>query len=235
MKDAKNLINQYRNYFIIGILAAIAVFFLPMLGTSVGLAFVVPNTVAGWIVYISTKLCIVVINLLIYDQFMKRAKINVRDDPKFIEAERILNEELDGIDDALPAAYYIRRMYRSKMTSTAIFTLLGVFGFTNAILTFDWVSMLSYTFTIIMALTFGWISMGEAELIWIEQHYKYAKRVEREKAEAKRKADLERKRQESLAMAAAEPPKQGNDTANDIGGTSLLESPDNNSPACPAD
>ena len=233
MKDAKNLINQYRNYFIIGILAAIAVFFLPMLGTSVGLAFVVPNTVAGWIVYVSTKLCIVVINLLIYDQFMKRAKINVRDDPKFVEAERILNEELDGIDDALPADYYIRRMYRSKMTSTAIFTLLGVFGFTNAILTFDWVSMLSYTFTIIMALTFGWISMGEAEVIWIEQHYKYAKRVERERAEAKKQADLEAKRQKDLAMVAAEPPKQGNDTANDIGGTSLLEPPYRDCPACP--
>lgn len=233
MKDAKNLINQYRNYFIIGILAAIAVFFLPMLGTSVGLAFIVPNTVAGWIVYISTKLCIVVINLLIYDQFMKRAKINVRDDPKFVEAERILNEELDGIDDALPADYYIRRMYRSKMTSTAIFTLLGVFGFTNAILTFDWVSMLSYTFTIIMALTFGWISMGEAEVIWIEQHYKYAKRVEHERAEAKRKADLETKMQKDLAMAAAEPLKQRDDTANDIGGTSLLESPYRDCPACP--
>lgn len=156
---------------------------------------------------------------------MKRAKINVRDDPKFLEAERILNEELDGIDDALPAAYYIRRMYRSKMTSTAIFTILGVFGFTNAILTFDWVSMLSYSFTIIMALTFGWISMGEAELIWIEQHYKYAKRVERE-----RKAE----REKNLAMAAAEPPKQENDTANNIGGTSLLVSPNSNSPACPA-
>lgn len=234
MKDAKSLINQYRNYFIIGILAAIAVFFLPMLGTSVGLAFVVPNTVAGWIVYVSTKLCIVVINLLIYDQFMKRAKINVRDDPKFVEAERILNEELDGIDDALPAAYYIKRMYRSKMTSTAIFTILGVFGFTNAILTFDWVSMLSYTFTIIMALTFGWISMGEAEVIWIEQHYKYAKRVEREKAEeAKRKAELERQRQKDLAMAAAELAKQGYDTADTTGGTPILVSPNSDSPACP--
>lgn len=230
MDNTKNLINQYRNYFIIGILAAIAVFFLPMLGSSVGLAFVIPNTVAGWIVYVSTKLCIVVINLLIYDQFMKRAKINVKDDPKFIEAEKILTAELDGVDDALPAEYYIKRMYRSKMTSTAIFTLLGVFGFTNAILTFDWVSMLSYTFTIIMALTFGWISMGEAEIIWIEQHYKYAKRVERERAEeAKRKAKLE----EGLALAAAELAKQANDTADNTGRAPILEPTNSNSSPCP--
>lgn len=230
MDNTKNLIKQYRNYFIIGILAAIAVFFLPMLGSSVGLAFVIPNTVAGWIVYVSTKLCIVVINLLIYDQFMKRAKVNVKDDPKFIEAEKILTAELDGVDDALPAEYYIKRMYRSKMASTAIFTLLGVFGFTNAILTFDWVSMLSYTFTIIMALTFGWISMGEAEVIWIEQHYKYAKRVERERAEeAKRKAKLE----EGLAMAAAELTKQTNDTADTTGGAPILVSSNSNCSPCP--
>lgn len=215
----KDLINQYRNYFIIGILAAMAVFFLPMLGSSVGLAFVIPNTVAGWIVYVSTKLCIVVINLLIYDQFMKRAKINVRDDPHFKEAERILFEADDDVAEALPASYYIKRMYRSKMTTTAVFTILGVFGFTNAILTFDWVSMLSYTFTIIFALVFGWIAMGEAELVWIEQHYKYAKRVERERAEAKRQAE----RQKSLAMAAAEPAKQEDDT---IEGMALLVSLD---------
>lgn len=215
----KDLINQYRNYFIIGILAVMAVFFLPMLGSSVGLAFVIPNTVAGWIVYVSTKLCIVVINLLIYDQFMKRAKINVRDDPHFKEAERILFEADDDVAEALPASYYIKRMYRSKMTTTAVFTILGVFGFTNAILTFDWVSMLSYTFTIIFALVFGWIAMGEAELVWIEQHYKYAKRVERERAEAKRQAE----RQKSLAMTAAEPVKQEDDT---IEGMALLVSLD---------
>ena len=230
MKSTQDLIKEYRNYFIIGILAVLAVFVLPMLGSSVGLAFILPNTVAGWIVYVSTKLCIVVINLLIYDQFMKRAKINVKDDPKFVEAERILTDEEDGVDEALPAEYYIKRMYRSKMATTAIFTLLGVFGFTNAMLTFDWVSMLSYTFTIIFSLTFGWAAMGDAETIWIERHYKYAKRVERERAEeAKRKAKLE----EGLALAAAELAKQGNDTADTTGGTPILVSPDSNSSPCP--
>lgn len=181
MHDAQLLIKEYRNYIIIVILASIAVFFLPMLGTTVGLQFIVPDTIAGWIIYISTKLCIVVINLLIYDQFMKRAKINVKDNPKFIEAERILSEKIETDEDILPATYYISRMYRSKMSTTAIFTILGVFGFTSAVLTFDWVSMLSYTFTIIMALTFGWISMCEAEIIWCEQHYKYAKKIEKER------------------------------------------------------
>lgn len=180
--DYKSFINFYRNYIIIGILSVIAVFFLPMLGSSVGLQWNIPNTTAGWVVYIITKLCIVIINILIFDQFMKRAKINVQDNQYFKKAEEILfNTDNKEEEEPLPAEFYIKKMYKSKMTTTVIFTILGVFGFTNAVLTFDWVSMLSYIFTIIMALVFGWISMSEAEQIWIEKHYKYAKKVERDK------------------------------------------------------
>lgn len=143
---------------------------------------------------------------------MKRAKINVKDNEYFKWAEAILFENGDE-EEALPAQIYISKMYRSKVTTTVVFTILGVFGFTNAVLTFDWVSMLSYTFTIVMALVFGWISMGEAEIIWIERHYKYAKRVEKERA--------------ALLEKAVEPfPKElsqsGNDTPVPSGGATLL-------------
>lgn len=223
--NLKKMVADNRNYIIIAILSVAAVFFLPFLGTSIGLGFAIPNTAAGWVVYVITKLCIVVINLLIFDQFMKRAKVNASASPYFQEAEQILRTHSPDDEPILPAATYIRSMYRSKMISTAIFTVLGVFGFTNAILTFDWVAMLSYIFTILMGLVFGWISMSEAEVIWIEKHYKYAKQVEREKAEeAKRKAKLE----EGLALAAAELAKQANDTADNTGGTPILVSPNNN-------
>ena len=58
---------QYQNYIIIGLLSALSIFFLPMLGSSIGLGFILPNTPAGWIVYVATKLCIVVINIMIFD------------------------------------------------------------------------------------------------------------------------------------------------------------------------
>ena len=180
MLNPKNYISMYRNYIIIGILSILAVFFLPMLGSTAGLKFNIPDTVAGWTVYIITKLCIVTINILIFDQFMKRAKINVRENEYFKKAEEILFEKEDE-EDPLPAEFYIKKMYKSKMATTVIFTILGVFGFTNAILTFDWISMLSYIFTIVMALVFGWISMAEAENIWIEKHYKYALKLKKEK------------------------------------------------------
>lgn len=186
--DFGTMIQNYRNYIIIALLSLLAVFFLPMLGSSVGLGWNIPDTPAGWMVYVITKLCIVVISILIFDQFMKRAKINVKDNPYFKAAEDILFEKEEEAEP-LPAEFYIKKMYKSKMVTTVIFTLLGVFGFTNAVLTFDWVSMLSYIFTIVMSLIFGWISMSEAEQIWIEKHYKYAKKVERDKKELQNDKD----------------------------------------------
>ena len=181
--EERNFINFYRNYIIIGILSCLAVFFLPMLGSEIGLGFKVPNTTAGWVVYIITKICIIAINLLIFDQFMKRAKINVESNEYFKKAEEIIMDTFDisKEEEILPAKYYIRKLYRNKMITTAIFTILGVFGFTNAVLTFDWISMLSYTFTIILGLVFGWISMTDAENIWIEKHYKYALKLKKKK------------------------------------------------------
>ena len=171
----------YQNYIIIGILSLISVFFLPMLGSSLGIGFNIPNTTAGWIVWVLTKLCIVVVNILIFDQFVKQAKVNVRDNEQFKKAEEILNNTKEEAEEIKPAKEYIARLYRKKGITLGITTVLSIFGLTNAILTFDWVSMLTYIFTIIMALVFGWITMNEVEEIWTDKHYKYALKVQKEK------------------------------------------------------
>ena len=198
MSNNNDFIRNNRNYIIITLLSVAAVFFLPMLGSSVGLALNIPNTVAGWVVYLITKFCIVMINIMIFDQFMKRAKVNAAQDPLFQKAEAIFLSMLPQTieDTPLPAEVYIQKLYKNKVISTAIFTILGVFGFTNAILTFDWVSMLSYIFTITMGLVFGWAAMIDAEQIWKEKHYKYA--IHQQKM-------LEEKEKQKLCAPALEP------------------------------
>lgn len=170
----------YQNYIIIGILSFISVFFLPMLGSSLGIGFNVPNTIAGWIVWVLTKMCIVVVNILIFDQFVKQAKVNVRDNEQFKQAESILNNIKEEAEEIKPAKEYISALYKKKGITLGITTVLSIFGLTNAILTFDWVSMLTYIFTIIMALVFGWITMNEVEEVWTDKHYKYALKVQKE-------------------------------------------------------
>lgn len=172
---------RYQNYIIIAILSLISVFFLPMLGSELGIGFILPNTEAGWIVWILTKLCIVVVNILIFDQFVKQAKVNVRDNEQFKKAEEILNDTEEPEEELLPANKYISKLYLKKGVSLMITTVLSIFGLTQAILTFDWVSMLTYLFTIAMALVFGWITMNEVEEIWTDKHYKYALKKQKEK------------------------------------------------------
>lgn len=171
----------YQNYIIIAVLSLISVFFLPMLGSSVGIGFNLPDTPAGWTVYIITKLCIVGINILMFDQFMRQAKVNVQNDERYKKAEEILTEKVYEEEEIMPAEHYIHKMYRSKGLTITLTTILGVFGLTNAVLTFDWVSMLTYLFTVVTGLIFGWISMNQAEIIWTEKHYKYAMKKLNEK------------------------------------------------------
>lgn len=173
----------YQNYIIIAILSCISVFFLPMLGSEVNIGFKIPNTTAGWIVYIVTKLSIVCINILLVDQFVKQAKLNVRADKHFIEADEYFNGK--ETEEYLPKPReFLGRIYRNKMITTTIFSILSIFGFTQAILTFDWVSMLTYLFTIVIGIVFGWITMNEVEIYWTETYYKLYKRDKKEKENA---------------------------------------------------
>lgn len=170
----------YQNYIIIGALSLISVFFLPMLGSEVGLGFNTPDTVAGWIVWVITKLSIVLINILLLDQFIKQAKVNVRDNKKYVEANDyyILKESKnDEEEEYLPSPKeFISKLYRHKGVTSFITSSLSVFGLTSAILHFDWVSMLTYFFTIVFGLIFGWITMNSVEDYWTDIYYRKYKR-----------------------------------------------------------
>lgn len=211
---------QYQYYVIIGIVSLVALFFLPMLGSSAGLAFVLPTTWAGWLVYIVSKLLVATVNILIFHCFNLQAKINVAENPNYLAALDILAlYQLE--DEAVPRspAQYNRTVYGKK--GVAIFTtsIISAVGLTQAILTFDIVAMLTYFFTILFGVIFGILQMNNAEIYWTNEFYTYAKRIEKAKI-------LEREREEAVAMAAEELPESPNDSACDIGGSDLLVSPD---------
>lgn len=180
----------YQNYIIIGILSLISVFFLPMLGTEIGIGFKVPNTWSGWIVWILTKLCVVAINIMLLDQFIKQAKVNVRDNEQFKEADSYYTIK-DEVDEYLPTPKeFISKLYKTKGITTTITSALSVFGLTSAILTFDWISMLTYLFTIVFGIVFGWMTMNNVEEYWTDTYYRKYKRDKLSEEEAKKQPVL---------------------------------------------
>ena len=176
----KEQLKLYQGYFIITILSLISIFFLPMLGSSIGLSFLLPTTVAGWFVWIGGKVAIILINILLFDQFVRQGKLNIKDNPRFLAAQEIFNNLDSPEEEYLPTPHeYFKKLYLNKGTKLFITSALSLVAFSNAILTFDWVTMLTYLFTVVCGLIFGWITMANVEDYWTDTYYKLALKTQK--------------------------------------------------------
>lgn len=170
---------QWQNYIIIAVVSLIALFFIPFVGSTVGLAWVLPTTAAGWVVYVVSKLLVAALNIIIFHCFILQAKVNSKDNPNYIAAATLLarierNKELV----ARSPSQYFAGVYGKKGTLIFITTILAAVGLTQAVLVFDWISMLTYLFTIIMGVIFGILQMNQTEIYWTEEYLRYAKQIE---------------------------------------------------------
>ena len=181
-KEIKSQYSLYKYYFIIAILSLIAVFVLPMLGSDPTLGLNLPTTGTGWIIYVITKLCVAVINMLLFHCFMRQGKLNIKENPYYLEACEILRRYgmgPDADDPRSPEAWQSGE-YKNKGITITITSILSAVCLTQAILVFDWVSMLIYLMTIIMGLIFGLFQQDNAETYWTTEFWHYAKKIEKE-------------------------------------------------------
>lgn len=164
-------------YIVIAILSFLALTFLPLLGSTVGLALNIPTTVAGWIVYVVTKLIVCILNMMIFHSFVKQAKINVRNDKNFKDANEIL--EVNKPKGYVPRSphKFLGIIYGKKGTTVFISSLLSVVALGQALLTFDFASFISYLLTIIMGCVFGFLTMKQNEVYWTSEYLDYARKV----------------------------------------------------------
>ena len=210
---------QYQNYAIIAVASLFALFFIPMLGTEIGLAWVLPTTTAGWVVYIITKLLVAGLNVLIFHCFVQQAKVNSLNHPNYLLAQEILGQiQPDEAEKPLSPKEYFSGVYGKKVVFVFITSAVSAVGLTQAILTFDLVSMLTYLFTIIVGVIAGLLEMAKDEIYWQENYLRYAKEKQRQ--------DLENKAKMELEMDKTPSPDETNDTSNNSGGVDVLESID---------
>lgn len=186
---------KYLYYGLVGVISFIILVFLPMLGSETEMGFKFPNTTSGWFIYILSKIIVSVMNVLIFYCFMEQAKVNVRDDPHYKEANEILQKILDKKYLPRSPRIWNTQQYSTKAVSIFLTTLMSAFVFTNAILTYDWVTALTYIFTLIFGLIFGVLQMKSAEKYWTNEYYLYAlmrkEEIEQEKNKIKR-SDFEK-------------------------------------------
>jgi hypothetical protein len=126
-----------------------------------------------------SKLLVAALNIIIFHCFILQAKVNSKENPNYIAAATILarlerNKELV----ARSPSQYFAGVYGKKGTLIFITTILTAVGLTQAVLVFDWISMLTYLFTIIMGVIFGILQMNQTEIYWTEEYLRYARQVE---------------------------------------------------------
>ena len=154
-----------------------------MLGSEIDVGFKLPNTTAGWIVYITTKILVAIINILIFHCFQEQAKVNVKDIEEYKKANEILRVAKKKVKIPRSPHAWVTKQYLVKGVIIFLTSILSAFALTNAILTFNLTEMLTYIFTVVMGLIMGVISMKGAEHYWTIEYYEYALLIEKEEGE----------------------------------------------------
>ena len=123
---------MYLYYGLVFLLSLCMLIFLPMLGSTGDLGYNLPQTTMGWIVFVVTKTVVAIINLLIFHCFICQAKLNIKDDPKFIEANEILGKLRREVLPRSPSKFFAKE-YGVKGTTTFLFSALSRLSSTTMI------------------------------------------------------------------------------------------------------
>ena len=172
-------------YILVAVVSVIALIFLPMIGSDVDGNFNFPTTAVGWIIYIVQQLVSAIINILIFHSFICQSEINVRDNWYYQEAVRILRDCKD--EEVIPMSLekFRAREYGVKGATIFVSSVLATFAFTQAILSFDYMRLLTYLFVIIGGIIFGIITMKKWEVFYTTTYYDYAIYYQKKKQQEK--------------------------------------------------
>lgn len=181
--SVKQSLKQGMYYIIIAVISFISVVFLPMLGSTLGLGWKLPDTTAGWVVWGASRAIVATINVLLFHSFMEQAKLNIKDDEHYKEARDILVKVKKKEHKPKSPAQWNAAQYGKKGVSLFLASAMSVVAIGQAVLSYEWATALAYLFTLGMGIIFGIMQMKKAETYWTTEYYEYAlmkKRMEEE-------------------------------------------------------
>lgn len=172
--SVKQSLKQGMYYIIIAVISFISVVFLPMLGSTLGLGWKLPDTTAGWVVWGASRAIVATINVLLFHSFMEQAKLNIKDDEHYKEARDILVKVKKKEHKPKSPAQWNAAQYGKKGVSIFLASAMSVVAIGQAVLSYEWATALAYLFTLGMGIIFGIMQMKKAETYWTTEYYEYA-------------------------------------------------------------
>lgn len=170
---------QYAFYGIIVVILILVLFVVPILAGGINandFRYYLPKSTAGWIVFWAIRGGTVAGNLCIFGLFKAQAKTNSRDNPNFIEANRLL-EQLNGTEGFIPVSpkKKLVKDWTTKGITVFVTTALESVVIGSLAIAFDVMTLISCITSSITAVLFGIVAMIKDEVYWTEEYLLYAK------------------------------------------------------------
>ena len=175
-------IHRSTYYIVIAVLSVLTLCVFPFLGSSISASIQFPTTKSGWVIWGVTKGSICLINMIIFHSFVKQGKLNIKDDPVYLQALAILNSiKPKKTDKRAPSpAKYHASVYTKRGLSLVVTSFLSLLVFGEAILRLDYVALISYFITLVIGIVFGILQMKDEEYYWTKTFLTYAKQQKQE-------------------------------------------------------
>ena len=207
--SVKQSLKQGMYYIIIAVISFISVVFLPMLGSTLGLGWKLPDTTAGWVVWGASRAIVATINVLLFHSFMEQAKLNIKDDEHYKEARDILVKVKKKEHKPKSPAQWNAAQYGKKGVSIFLASAMSVVAIGQAVLSYEWSTALAYLFTLGMGIIFGIMQMKKAENYWTTEYYEYAlmkKHMEEEQQIAEQSEQTDKTEENAVTAPEEEVP-----------------------------
>lgn len=189
--DEKNW-REYLYYILIALISIVSLTFLPMIGSTMGVEFHFPESKWEWALFITVRACASIVNVLIFHSFICQSKVNVKNEPKYIEAREILITTKKKNKKPRSLAHFNAEEYGKKGTSLLIGTFFGTLVLTEAIINFSLVNFLTYVFTTTMAIVFGVLEMKKYEEYYTTEYWEYAQMIKEENNDTDKQYTIEK-------------------------------------------
>ena len=169
-------------YIVIAVLSILTLCVFPFLGSSISASIKFPTTKSGWVIWGVKNGSVCLINMIIFHSFVKQGKLNIKDNPTYLQALAILSSiKPKKTDKRAPSpAKYHASVYTKKGLSLVVTSFLSLLVFGEAILRLDYVALISYAITLIICFLFVIFQMKDEKYYWTSTFLTYAKQQKQE-------------------------------------------------------
>lgn len=178
-KNLREQLKLYTYYILIAILSLLSVIVFPILNSTADISDTFPKDPTGWVMYCLIRVLVVVMNMLIFTNFLQQSKLNVKDEVNYKRANQILGRCKPKDYHPRSPKQYLTKEYTVKGAFLVVGTVASLFVIGNAIINYDYMLLIATVFSVIISIVFGIMTMRKAEIYYVSEYLDYALLIEK--------------------------------------------------------